>query len=82
MDLKIGDDRKGMDDFKLGLAVGTILGAVEATFLIVVLNIVIETIIQKGGLNMNELIVGFVIGIIITAGLTWLYNNGNDGGFA
>ena len=34
-----------MDDFKLGLAVGTILGAVEATFLIVVLNIVIETII-------------------------------------
>lgn len=45
MDLKIGDDRKGMDDFKLGLAVGTILGAVEATFLIVVLNIVIETII-------------------------------------
>ena len=36
-----------MDDFKLGLAVGTILGAVEATFLIVVLNIVIETIIQK-----------------------------------
>lgn len=31
---------------------------------------------------MDELIVGFVIGVIITAGLTWLYNNGDNGGFA
>lgn len=31
---------------------------------------------------MDELIVGFVIGLIITAGLTWLYNNSDDGGFA
>lgn len=44
MDLKIGDDKKGMDDFKLGLAVGTILGAVEATFLIVVLNVLFKMI--------------------------------------
>ena len=73
---------KDMDDFKLGLAVGIILGAVEATFLIVMLDVVFKMIFQKGGLNMDELIVGFVIGIIITAGLTWLYNNGDDGGFA
>lgn len=33
-----------MNDFKLGLAVGTILGAVEATFLIVVLSVVFKMI--------------------------------------
>ena len=44
MDLTIGDDDV-RDDFKLGLTIGIMFGAIAATFVLGVLNVVIRTII-------------------------------------
>ena len=44
MDLTIGDDNNIKDDFKFGLAVGAMFGAIVATFVLGVLNVVIRTI--------------------------------------